>query len=90
MVYETIDRGRRGHLVAKDPVPLTEHQIARHHDRAAFVPFGEERKELWAWGRAGGSENRRSVNLGTPLMLPIVLRRFDEDLACRFSRCSLP
>ena len=42
MVHETIDRRGGGHLVAKDPVPLTEHEIARDHDRAAFIPFGQE------------------------------------------------
>ena len=49
-----------------------------------------------AGGRAGGSENRRSVNLGTPLMLPIVPlmlpivtgrgRRVPEDAASAASR----
>ena len=42
---EAIERGGGGHLVAKDSVPLTEHQIARHHHRAALIPFGEEREQ---------------------------------------------
>ena len=45
MVHEPIDRGRRRHLVANNPVPLTEHEVARHHDRPAFIPFREEREE---------------------------------------------
>jgi hypothetical protein len=33
------------HLVAKDPVPLTEDRMTRHHHRSAFIPFGEEGKQ---------------------------------------------
>ncbi len=37
-------RGRR-HLISKNPIPLREDQIARNHDRASLVAFGEEREE---------------------------------------------
>ena len=45
MVHQSIDGGGRGHLIAKDAIPLAEHEITRHHHRAALVALGEQRKE---------------------------------------------
>ena len=51
MVDEPIDRGGGRHLIAKNPLPLPEHEIARQDHRAALVAFGQEREEhlgfLW-------------------------------------------
>ena len=45
MVHQAVDRRGRGHLVAEDPVPLAEDQIAGHHHRAALVALGEQREQ---------------------------------------------
>lgn len=45
MMDQAIDRGSRRHLIAKDPIPVREDQIARDDDGAALVAFGEEREE---------------------------------------------
>ena len=34
VVYQAVDRRVGGHLVAEDPVPLAERQVAGHHHRA--------------------------------------------------------
>ena len=34
VVYQAVDRRVGGHLVAKDPVPLAEREVAGHHHRA--------------------------------------------------------
>ena len=45
VMHEAIDgRGRR-HLIAEDPIPLREDQIAGDEDGAALVAFGEQREE---------------------------------------------
>ncbi len=44
-MHQAIDRRGRRHLIAEDPIPLREDQIARDEDRAALVAFGEEREE---------------------------------------------
>ena len=45
MVYQPVDRRGSGHLVAEDPVPLAEHQVAGHHHRASLVALGKQREQ---------------------------------------------
>ena len=45
MVHQAVDRRGRGHLVAEDPVPLAEDQIAGHHHRATLIALGEQREQ---------------------------------------------
>ncbi len=44
-MHQPIDRRRGRHLIAKDPIPVREDQIARDEDGASLVAFGEEREE---------------------------------------------
>ncbi|MNC90837.1 hypothetical protein D3C83_69880 [compost metagenome] len=45
MVHEAVDGCGRGHLIAKDAVPLPEDEIAGQQDRAALVALGQQGKQ---------------------------------------------
>ena len=45
VMHQAIDRRGRRHLIAEDPIPVREDQIARDEDGASLVAFGEEREE---------------------------------------------
>ena len=45
MMDHAIHGRRRRHRVFEDLIPFAKHQIARDHDRAALIPFGEQREE---------------------------------------------
>ena len=45
VVHQAVDCRSGGHLVAEDPVPLAEDQVAGHHHRAALVALGQEREQ---------------------------------------------
>ena len=44
-MHQAIDRRGGRHLIAKDPIPVREDQIAGDEDGASLVAFGEEREE---------------------------------------------
>jgi len=44
MVDQPVDRGRRGHGILEDPLPLTEHEIATDEDALALVALGQKGK----------------------------------------------
>ena len=44
-MHQPIDRRGGRHLIAEDPIPVREDQIARDEDGAPLVAFGEEREE---------------------------------------------
>ena len=44
-MHQPIDRRGRRHLVAEDPIPVREDQIARDEDGAALVALSQEREE---------------------------------------------
>ncbi len=52
MVHEPIDGGRRRHRVLEDAFPFTEHQIAGHQQRAAFVALRDQREQHLGFLRA--------------------------------------
>ena len=42
---QAIDRRGGGHLIAEDPIPVREDQIARDEDGSSLIAFGEEREQ---------------------------------------------
>ena len=52
MVDETVDNGSRGHWVLKNPIPLTEQQIATDEHALALIALGQKGKEDLHFGAA--------------------------------------
>ena len=45
VMHDPVDRSRRGHRALEDLLPLAEHQVARHDQRAALIALGDQREE---------------------------------------------
>ena len=44
MMDQPVNRGRRGHGILENPIPLTEHKIATDEDAFAFIALRQKGK----------------------------------------------